>query len=133
MQTFKKRVNKILSPHTLNQKDYIQFKTVSHQQFKKNKLQMINKIKEKKKENNKYFLRKEYQNKIKKFNNNLFLLRKIILQNKKICQVLKDHKKIKEKSLKIVMLQRILANFQDLTIFLDDIDENIIDQIINKG
>ena len=133
MEQFSKRLSKLMSNKkaSLNERDYTIVKSVSKQQFQQKKIQMRNKIKQLQKQNKKYLLEKSYQNLIKKFNNNLFLIKKLILQNKKVCQMLQAHPKMRNKINIFQQLVNQLASNKNILLFLDDIDEQIIQKIIS--
>ena len=132
MKNFHKRLGKILS-NGLNEKDYFQIKSMNKEQFQKQKKINIERIKSRKLQNDKYILLKGYQKLIKKFNNNLIVLRNVVGQNKKILQMFKNHTKIMNKTIRLKEIYRFLSNIQEMTIFMEDIDDKIVEQIINKG
>lgn len=134
MESFNKRVSKILSNniHSLNQSDHIIVKSVSKQQYVKNQLQKKKKILQKKIENDRYLLVSGYQKMIKKFNNNLMLLSKIVLENKKIEESLLNHPKINHKVAKLRQFENKLVNVRQFLIQYSDLDQETINQIVNK-
>ena len=134
MESFNKRVSKILSNniHSLNQSDHIVVKSVSKQQYVQNQLQKKKKILQKKIENDRYLLVSGYQKMIKKFNNNLMLLSKIVLENKKIEESLLSHPKINHKVAKLRQFENKLVNVRQFLIQYSDLDQETINQIVNK-
>lgn len=133
MEQFSKRLSKLVSKQklTMNQRDYTIVKSVSKQQFENKKRKQKLKYLERKKENQIYLLNRFYQNEIKKFNNNLFLIKKLILQNKKICQVFGQHPKFKTKIKQFQQLGDNLISNKNILLFFDDIDKQIVQSMIS--
>lgn len=128
MREFHKRLGKI-TKLSLNQKDFFVNNNIDiNKQQQRKKILQLKRLQDKK-----YFLKKDFQKLIKKFNNNLIMLQKIIIQNNNISEKLNVHSKIKSKTTQFKLLVDSLNRIKQLIIYTDDIDDDVIQNIANKG
>lgn len=135
MMQFQQNFKKILSGNgSLNEKDYrnIQVESVSKEQFEKQKKQ--NKIKKQQRyeQSQILFLQARYKRLVKKYNQNLKIIIKLIEQNFSIAKQLSIYSRVRDKINIISFIKQKLYNFKSW-IYEDDIDRETTKQKIRAN
>ena len=130
---FEQKLRKILSnAYTLNQNQALrtQVQSVSKQQYKK---RLKQKRQKRLLQDRKYFLQSSYKSKMRKYNANLMLMKKLLDQNNNIVNQMMQYPKIKEKVNIVGLIKNKLFDLKKILLFQQDIDEQNLQKTIKDN
>lgn len=130
---FQQKLKRLLSSnYSLDEKQVLktQIESVSKQQYLKIKKQ---KREKRQLQDRIYFLKNSYRNKIKKYNANLCIIKKLLQQNNNIAIQLIQYPKIKEKVNIIGLIKNKMLDLKKILLFEQDIDQQNLQKTIKDN
>lgn len=130
---FQQKLKRLLSSnYSLDEKQVLktQIESVSKQQYLKIKKQ---KREKRQLQDRIYFLKNSYRNKIKKYNANLGIIKKLLQQNNNIAIQLIQYPKIKEKVNIIGLIKNKMLDLKKILLFEQDIDQQNLQKTIKDN
>lgn len=130
---FQQKLKRLLSSnYSLDEKQVLktQIESVSKQQYLKIKKQ---KREKRQIQDRIYFLKNSYRNKIKKYNANLGIIKKLLQQNNNIAIQLIQYPKIKEKVNIIGLIKNKMLDLKKILLFEQDIDQQNLQKTIKDN